>query len=254
MWFPRTGQMTDITLRGELGSEYLQSHEAGTPCHVIRLLEKDLSSLNTPDLSFPQCHGERKRQEKLVRWRKRAWMGWELEIRWHTGGGGGGGGVGDRGEKLSQSHRERENILHRVLCGVKRLTQFAQWENHVLGSYLVYDPSTEFQPCTQMHWLHFVLVSEGPSVLCFLVSTVICSAWLLLFCKVSDRKRRTLGNQTLWGVHLYKTMLWKQDVFFILNSSRVNTSRIFLSEKVVQPCENMVYQVWIFTDLKLHLL
>ena len=48
------------------GGEYLQSHEAGTLCHVIRLLEKDLASLNNLDLSPPLCVKE------IVRWQRRA--------------------------------------------------------------------------------------------------------------------------------------------------------------------------------------
>lgn len=52
MWiFPNL--WTDMTLGGEPGGEYLQSHEAGTLCRVIRLLGKDLASLNNLDLSPP---------------------------------------------------------------------------------------------------------------------------------------------------------------------------------------------------------
>lgn len=52
-------QLWEVT-SGDL--HYLQSHEAGTRCHVIRLLGRDLASLNNLDLS---CW-RKGRQELLV--------------------------------------------------------------------------------------------------------------------------------------------------------------------------------------------
>lgn len=68
---------------------------------------------------------------------------------------------GTRGEGWEASHTEkksseadsesqRENILRRALHGVKRLTQSAWWENHVLENFLVYDPSPQLHLHTQM--------------------------------------------------------------------------------------------------------
>lgn len=68
------------------------------------------------------------------------------------GGGGGGGGrhLTQRREAEADSESQRENILRRVLRGVKRLTQTAWWENHVLENFLVYDPSPQLHLHTQM--------------------------------------------------------------------------------------------------------
>lgn len=69
-----------MTLGGEPGGEYLQSHEAGTLCRVIRLLGKDLASLNNLDLSPPLWVKE------IVRWHSRAWLGEEEEEKGEEGG------------------------------------------------------------------------------------------------------------------------------------------------------------------------
>lgn len=81
-----------------------------------------------------------------------------------TGGGGGGEGGGrwetlKRGAEKADSESQRENILQRELRSIKRLTQSACWENHVLETVLVCDPSPESHLHTQMNPLHSVQVS-----------------------------------------------------------------------------------------------
>lgn len=86
MWIS-LNQWTDMTLGGEPGWEYLQSHEAGTLCHVIRLLKRDLASLNNLDLSSSMVPLRVKESEKAE-----GGHGWGDVMWWHTGGGVGGGG------------------------------------------------------------------------------------------------------------------------------------------------------------------
>lgn len=134
--------------------EYLQSHEAGTLCRVIRLLEKDLTSLNNLDLSLSWCHWKEKRQESLG-WVVQEGMAWGDVVTHRRNGRRGGGYLNELRSWVRVTEREHPASCA-VLYSAKRLSQSAQWENHVLENVLVYDPSSELQLRTQMN------LSKGP--------------------------------------------------------------------------------------------
>lgn len=85
-----------MTLGGESGSQYLQSHEAATLCHVKRLLKKDLVSVNKLDLDLhtPRVAFESQKDEQ------KAGPGAAVGVIWcHLWGG------------LALSWKQREKIL-----------------------------------------------------------------------------------------------------------------------------------------------
>lgn len=97
---PRPGQ----SIRCRVG-------EAGTSCHVVRQLKKDLESLNKLDLDL--CTSQPQTTTMLTC-------------------------IGSKRGKKMKRQRCR---VRGPLRGTERLTQAARWENGVLENFLVSDPA-----------------------------------------------------------------------------------------------------------------